>query len=310
MRRRLARGGGGGGGGGGGVSTRGKGKGKGKGKKGGEGDAAGAAEEEEAYQSALRPFTYDSAELIAAGHAYAGEARVDLRSGPHISRVAKEIAGLAGGALPLNRSSSAFVRVDDAKSVIWSIMITGPEDTPYDGGCFVFDAFFPSGYPTHAPKIQFKTTGGGRWRANPNLYKDGKVCLSLLGTWQGGKGETWDPTVSTMLEVIVSIQSLILCPRPYFNEPGYERLIGTPEGKSKSDQYDAGVVENTLRWAMIESLKKPHPAFKDVIRTHFRLRKGHLLGPVRDRWTEGATGERKARLDGLFKELEAELKKL
>ena len=81
-------------------------------------------------------------------------------------------------------------------------------------------------------------------------------------------------------------------------------------GKSKSDQYDAGVVENTLRWAMIESLKKPHPAFKDVIRTHFRLRKGHLLGPVRDRWTEGATGERKARLDGLFKELDAELKKL
>ena len=291
--------------GGGEVSTRGKGKGKGKGKKGGGGEG-----DEEAYQSALRPFTYDSAELIAAGHAYAGEARVDLRSGPHISRVAKEIAGLAGGALPLNRSSSAFVRVDDAKSVIWSIMITGPEDTPYDGGCFVFDAFFPSGYPTHAPKIQFKTTGGGRWRANPNLYKDGKVCLSLLGTWQGGKGETWDPTVSTMLQVIVSIQSLILCPRPYFNEPGYERLIGTPEGKSKSDQYDAGVVENTLRWAMIESLKKPHPAFKDVIRTHFRLRKGHLLGPVRDRWTEGATGERKARLDGLFKELEAELKKL
>ena len=147
-------------------------------------------------------------------------------------------------------------------------------------------------------------------RFNPNLYKDGKVCLSLLGTWQGGKGETWDPAVSTMLQVIVSIQSLILCPRPYFNEPGFERLIGTPEGRSKSDQYDAAVVENTLRWAMIESLKKPHPAFKDVIRAHFRLRKGHLLGPVRARWTEGATGERKARLDGLFKELEAELKKL
>ena len=62
----------------------------------------------------------------------------DLRNGPHISRVAKEIAGLAGGALPLNRSSSVFVRIDDAKSVVWSIMITGPEDTPYDGGCFIF----------------------------------------------------------------------------------------------------------------------------------------------------------------------------
>ena len=30
-------------------------------------------------------------------------------------------------------------------------------------------------------------------RVNPNLYEDGKICLSLLGTWQGdetkGEGE-------------------------------------------------------------------------------------------------------------------------
>ena len=174
----------------------------------------------------------------------------------------------------------------------------------------ITDAFFPSGYPTHAPKIQFKTTGGGRWRANPNLYKDGKVCLSLLGTWAGGKGETWDPSVSTMLQVIVSVQSLILCPQPYFNEPGYERLIGTPNGKNQSDQYDASIIDNTLRWAMIEQLRKPHPAFKDAIKAHFKLRKSHLLTVVKKRWTEGATGERKARVDGLFKELTTELNKL
>ena len=54
-------------------------------------------------------------------------------------------------------------------------------------------------------------------------HKDGKVCLSLLGTWSGAKGEMWEPAHSTMLQVIVSIQSLILVPQPYFNEPGYER---------------------------------------------------------------------------------------
>jgi hypothetical protein len=31
---------------------------------------------------------------------------------------------------------------------------------------------------------------------------------------------------------------------------------------------------------------------------------------VKKRWTEGATGERKARVDGLFKELTTELNKL
>lgn len=132
----------------------------------------------------------------------------------------------------------------------------------------------------------------------------------MLGTWAGGKGETWDPSVSTMLQVIVSVQSLILCPQPYFNEPGYERLIGTPNGKNQSDQYDASIIDNTLRWAMIEQLRKPHPAFKDAIKAHFKLRKSHLLTVVKKRWTEGATGERKARVDGLFKELTTELNKL
>ena len=307
---------GGGGGGEGGVSTRGKGKGKGKGKKGGGGGGEGdddAAAEEEAYQSALRPFTYDSAELLAAGHAYAGEARVDLRSGPHISRVAKEIAGLAGGALPLNRSSSAFVRVDDAKSVVWSIMITGPEDTPYDGGCFIFDAFFPSGYPTHAPKIQFKTTGGGRWRANPNLYKDGKVCLSLLGTWSGAKGETWDGSCSTMSQVIVSIQSLIFVAEPFFNEPGYERGIGTADGTRKSDEYNRHIREYTLRYAILEALRKPNAAFKEAIHEHFKRRRQYVLGPMRETWlrkAEAGGDEHRATMASLFEEARVELEKL
>ena len=43
----------------------------------------------------------------------------------------------------------------------------------------------------------------------------GKVCLSLLGTWAG---PGWNPAKSTLLQVLVSIQSLILVPDPYFNE--------------------------------------------------------------------------------------------
>jgi ubiquitin-protein ligase len=68
-------------------------------------------------------------------------------------------------------------------------------------------------YALAAPQLKFRTTGGGRVRFNPNLYKDGKVCLSLLGTWSGAKGEMWEPAVSTMLQVIVSVQSLILVGR-------------------------------------------------------------------------------------------------
>jgi hypothetical protein len=35
-------------------------------------------------------------------------------------------------------------------------------------------------------------------RFNPNLYSDGKVCLSLLGTWSG---PGWIPNQSTLAQV-------------------------------------------------------------------------------------------------------------
>ena len=55
----------------------------------------------------------------------------------------------------------------------------GPEDTPYEGGCFVFDLFFPQQYPAVPPLMHFDTTGQGRVRLNPNLYADGKVWTHL-----------------------------------------------------------------------------------------------------------------------------------
>jgi hypothetical protein len=53
-------------------------------------------------------------------------------------------------------------------------------------------------YPQKPPKVQFLTTGGGTVRFNPNLYESGRVCLSLLGTWDG---PSWDPGTSTLLQV-------------------------------------------------------------------------------------------------------------
>ena len=47
--------------------------------------------------------------------------------------------------------------------------------------------------------VNFRTTGNGTVRFNPNLYHCGKVCLSLLGTWEGAQGEQWNET-STILQ--------------------------------------------------------------------------------------------------------------
>ena len=49
---------------------------------------------------------------------------------------------------------------------------------------------------------------------NPNLYEEGKVCLSILGTWAGDKSESWSAARSSLLQAFVSIQGLVLVKEP------------------------------------------------------------------------------------------------
>lgn len=64
----------------------------------------------------------------------------------------------------------------------------GPHDTPYEGGLFVFDVFFPAGYPDVPPLMLMHNTGDGRGRYNPNLYADGKVRRCDAAGACGGRG--------------------------------------------------------------------------------------------------------------------------
>mmetsp|Transcript_6499 Transcript_6499/g.15860 ORF Transcript_6499/g.15860 Transcript_6499/m.15860 type:complete len:283 (+) Transcript_6499:56-904(+) len=99
-------------------------------------------------------------------------------------------------------------------------LIIGPAGTPYEGGFYFFDVQFTDDYPMTPPRVLFRT-GDGRVRFNPNLYVDGKVCLSILGTWDG---PSWS-TSGQLRTVLVSIQSL-LSSHPIQNEPGHERECG------------------------------------------------------------------------------------
>jgi len=81
----------------------------------------------------------------------------------------------------------------------------------------------------------------------------------------------------------VSIQSLILVPNPCFNEPGYERDIGTAKGEAMSEGYNSTIRKATIRWAMIEQLRHPPRGFVEPVKLHFKLRRDFILGQVK-RW--------------------------
>lgn len=65
----------------------------------------------------------------------------------------------------------------------------------------------------------------------------------------------------------MSIQSLILVPEPYFNEPGYERSRGTPSGNQSSREYNSNICQATVKWAMLEQVRNPCPCFREVCMT-------------------------------------------
>ncbi|KAI0355391.1 ubiquitin conjugating enzyme family protein [Trametes cingulata] len=189
--------------------------------------------------------------------------------------IAKELAVLTTN-LPVAWNSSIFLRVDETRVDVIKALITGPEGTPYYNGCFLFDVFLGPNYNQSPPSVKYMTTNGGKYRFNPNLYADGKVCLSLLGTWSG---PGWIPGKSTLLQVLISIQSMILCDEPYLNEPGWAHSGGTP----KSHAYSANIRRMVVRTAMLGNLKAPPEPWGDVIRTHFRLKAKSIMAQL-DKW--------------------------
>jgi ubiquitin-conjugating enzyme E2 O len=93
------------------------------------------------------------------------------------------------------------------------------------------------------------------YKLNPNFGRGGSLCLSLLNTWSGRKNERWRPRVSTILQVLVSIQGLVLTAEPFFNLlSGYVR--GTEAGKIKSRFYNEDAFIDSL-WTMIHVIRRP-----------------------------------------------------
>ena len=128
-----------------------------------------------------------------------------------IKRLIKDIKDTKKNLL---ESNGIYYKHSDDDILKGYALIIGPKDTPYENGFYFFDIKYPCNYP-HAPPTFKYCTNDGFTRFNPNLYIDGKVCLSILNTWNG---EQWSAcqTISTILLTICSI----LNDKPLLNEPG------------------------------------------------------------------------------------------
>jgi ubiquitin-protein ligase len=114
---------------------------------------------------------------------------------------------------PLTDNNIYYIH-DDTDILKGYALIIGPSETPYFGGYYFFEFSYPYDYPFSPPKVKYMTNDG-QTRYNPNLYKCGKVCVSILNTWSGDK---WS-ACQTINSILLTLCSL-LNNMPFLNEPG------------------------------------------------------------------------------------------
>jgi ubiquitin-protein ligase len=149
-----------------------------------------------------------------------------------VHRLLSDIRGIMQN--PLDDNGIYYIH-DETDILRGWAMIVGPPDTPYFGGLYFFKLQFPTDYP-YSPPIVTCHTNDGHTRFNPNLYVNGKVCLSILNTW---RGEPWSAcqTISTVLLTLCTV----FCDNPIINEPGI--TVNCP---------DCGPYNEILRYANIK----------------------------------------------------------
>ena len=125
-------------------------------------------------------------------------------------------------------------------------MVIGPEDTLYRYGAFCFKFKFPTNYPFSPPKLTYLTNDGNT-RFHPNLYRNGKVCISILNTW---RGEQW--TSCQSIRSILLMLVTLLDNKPLLNEPGIKENHRSWNAYNKIIQY------KNLEIAMCEYIDSPN----------------------------------------------------
>ena len=130
-----------------------------------------------------------------------------------IKRIASDVKYLLNNNNILE-NENIYYKHSDSNILSGYALIVGNADSPYLYGYYFFKFDFPENYPFNPPKVTF-LTNDGRMRFNPNYYSCGKVCLSLLNTWNGD-GWTSCQTIYSILIVLSSV----LSSNPLLNEPG------------------------------------------------------------------------------------------
>ena len=119
-----------------------------------------------------------------------------------ITRLIKDVKEIIMNPLT---SHGIYYHHNEADILKGEVLIIGPKDTPYENGFYLFEISYPVNYPYSPPVVKY-FTNDGITRFNPNLYKCGKVCLSILNTWRGDQWSSCQTISSVLLALCWNIR--------------------------------------------------------------------------------------------------------
>jgi len=142
-----------------------------------------------------------------------------------------------------------YLDEDDIHNI--KVLMIGPEKTPYEYGYYFFDIKIQDDYPFSPPKVFYRTQNN-KTRFNPNLYVNGKVCLSIINTWSGPQ---WT-SCNSITTVLLSIQAIVFVENPLHNEPGFEK-----ENSVRNKNYNDLILFENFRTAIYKMIINTPPSF-------------------------------------------------
>jgi len=176
----------------------------------------------------------------------------------YLKRIAVDIIELEKDPL-----ENIFIHYDENDITTIYALIIGSKNTPYEDGFYYFSLKFPTDYPSSPPACKFNTINN-KIRFNPNLYENGKICLSILGTWSG---PSWKPVMG-LKSILLDFQSL-LHENPIINEPMYNKL---DVNDIKSINYNKILQYQNYNFSVLEMYKRKdyYPFFRVYVDKYFK----------------------------------------
>jgi len=198
-----------------------------------------------------------------------------------IKRLLKDVREMIKNPL---ETEGIYYKHDESNMLKGYVYICGPKDTLYFGGNYFFEVTFPCDYPHKPPKVEFKTNDG-MTRFHPNMYRSGKICLSILNTWRGDQW-TGCQSIRTILLTIVSIMDKM----PLLHEPGFT------ENHPDMIRYNKIIAFKNIDFSVNSILSKDsgwsiapfNELFENEMKSEFKKNRADILAILEEKRTESS----------------------